>query len=85
MQNPTKLFEKFTQGVNRATQKEAWENVNKILLENGIYVKNISSLRQNINNWTRRAIVSILFKKYFESCLIFLNVRKCITVAPLIV
>lgn len=58
MQNPKKLFEKFTHDVNRSTQKEAWEDVAKFIAESGIYVKNISSLRQNINNWTRRAIVS---------------------------
>lgn len=61
MKNPGKLFEKFTHDVNRNTQKIAWDEVNNELAESGIYVKNIASLRQNINNWTRRAIVSTLF------------------------
>lgn len=58
MKNPTKLFEKFTHDVDRSTQKESWDAVSEELDESGIYVKSISSLRQNINNWTRRAVVS---------------------------
>lgn len=58
MENPTKLFEKFTHDVNRNTQKGAWDDIANSLADDGIYVKSIAMLRQNINNWTRRAIVS---------------------------
>lgn len=64
MQNPTKLFEKFTHNVNRNNQKDAWKNVAKFLAESGIYVKDIATLRKNIGNWTRRAIVSKFLYHY---------------------
>lgn len=65
MQNPKELFEKFSHDVNRSTQKDAWSTVADSLGENGIYVKNIGKLRQSINNWTRRAIVSKMKKNLF--------------------
>lgn len=58
MENPTKLFEKYTHNVDRITQKEEWEAIADKLNGVGIYVQSIPKLRQSINNWTRRAIVS---------------------------
>lgn len=65
MENPSKLFEKFTHDVSRQTQKEEWEKLSNSIVDNGIFVKDVATLRQNINNWTRRAMVSKSNIKHF--------------------
>lgn len=54
-EKPHKLFEKFGQNVNR---KEEWNKIAEKLADDGIYVKDIPTLRKHITNWTRRALVN---------------------------
>lgn len=61
-ENPQKLFEKFGQKNNRNTLKEEWMKISEKLAEDGIKVDDISELRRNVNNWTRRALVSSNFR-----------------------
>lgn len=55
---PEKLFEKYSHDVNRNTQRESWEKIALELTNAGIIVKDIVSLKTNVHNWTRRALVS---------------------------
>lgn len=67
MENPKKLFEKFNHEINRSTQKEEWTKIGEQLSEDGIYIKDVPTLRKNISNWTRRALVS---GSHFQSVLL---------------
>lgn len=66
--NPKKLYEKFNREVNRSTQKEEWEKVAKEIVESGIDVNSMKSLRKNVTNWTRRALVC---QQYY--CFLFID------------
>lgn len=53
-----KLYEEFTQSVNRKTQSSAWKDLAQELNDDGIAVIDVHKLKQNVTNWVRRANVS---------------------------
>lgn len=57
MKHSDKLYEKFSQSVDRKTQFSAWNDVLKELETEQIKVENVHKLKQNVTNWIRRATV----------------------------
>lgn len=57
LKHADKLYEKFSQTVNRKTQSNAWNDVANELKDEGISVPDIHKLKQNVSNWVNRATV----------------------------
>lgn len=58
MKYADRLYEKFSQNVNRKTQSSAWNDVANELKDEGIIISDTHKLRQNVSNWVHRATVS---------------------------
>lgn len=60
MRSGPKLYEKFSNDVNRKSQALAWKNVAEQLEQKEqINVESVTKLKQNVTNWVRRATVCI--------------------------
>lgn len=60
MKHADKLYEKYSQNVDRKTQSMTWTTVLNELKDDGIFVSDVQKLKQNVSNWLRRATVSCL-------------------------
>lgn len=58
LKHADKLYEKFSQSVNRKTQMSKWQEVADELTSDGTAVSDVHKLKQNVTNWIRRATVS---------------------------
>lgn len=66
-----KLYEKYSQSVDRKTQSNTWANVANELKDDGISEHDVQKLKQNVTNWIRRATVSNFI--YIDEFFIYAN------------
>lgn len=64
LENPRKLFEKFSLDLDRKSQTKAWANIMNQLKMDGIKIGSDLKLKQNVKNWVRRA----MYKRLGATC-----------------